>query len=333
MLKHISFVFLFFILRGLFAQTLTATQNIPENVTIGSSFIITTTINRGQINDFIEFCQPLPKGFTATEIDSKGGDFVFDKNEVKIIWRTPPPEDIYTFSFLITVPKDVSDSQKGGDGKVIYITSNNELKVFLFQIKKIKLISPKTLKKKTKSVPLEPTDSTQILVKADEAKKEEKQADDKLKERESFDKYLNSAVVVVSDNASLTQLKTKLDSGRAEINRLKAELEKINSSNLVSSTGGIVSISETNRFTNDNGKPATSGFYVVIGTFGNKGNADRFRATNVMKKGHLNAKIIQNQFTKVYNIYVLKTNNKSDAEAERIKYKPEYPDVWILKLE
>jgi type IX secretion system PorP/SprF family membrane protein len=85
-------------------------------------------------------------------------------------------------------------------------------------------------------------------------------------------------------------------------------------------------------YLDDKGKPIINGYYVVIGTFGSKENADRYKAANIMK-GHVTAKIIQNQKTKLYNIFVLKTNNKDDADTERTKYKAEYSDVWILKLE
>ncbi len=126
-----------------------------------------------------------------------------------------------------------------------------------------------------------------------------------------------------ADNtASYTALKAKSDSDKAEIKRLIS---------VVSSTVEVSS-SKTDAFIDEKGKPASEGFYVVIGAFGNKENADRFKATNIIK-GHANTKMIQNQVTKIYNIFVWKTNNKKDADSELTKYKEEYNGVWILKLE
>lgn len=175
-------------------------------------------------------------------------------------------------------------------------------------------------------------------------------------------------VVKQVDEALLAQMKVTSDSNQAQIDRLKARLAAMEASkasataqatrvsaaseatktldNLIhgssstekagapakSTAGGVVRTSESDDFSDETGKSATIGFYVVIGTFGNKENVEKFKAANIIK-GHVNTKVIQNNFTKVYRIYVLKTNNRADADAERAKYKTEYPDVWILKLE
>lgn len=99
----------------------------------------------------------------------------------------------------------------------------------------------------------------------------------------------------------------------------------------VASDAGVPSY-KTDRFADEKGEPAGNGYYVVIGSFGSKENAERFKAASIIK-GHRNTKIIQNKVTKMYNIFALKTNNKKDADLERSKYKGEYSNVWILKLE
>ena len=136
------------------------------------------------------------------------------------------------------------------------------------------------------------------------------------------------------NDALVAQLKVKAAMDQAEISRLKRENEKATETTTtipVSPTPGVRTYKTTD-FTDEKNKAVETGFYVVIGAFGNKENAERFKAANIIK-GHGNTKIIQNQVTKIYNIFVLKTNNKEDADAERNKYKVEYPSVWILKLE
>lgn len=140
----------------------------------------------------------------------------------------------------------------------------------------------------------------------------------------------------IDANALLRSVVEKDVTEQAHSSGLKTEPEKnsqIESSPVIMSTPAIkVRTLHTADFTDEAGSPANDGFYVVIGTFGNKENADRFKATNIIE-GHRNTKMIQNQVSKLYNIYVLKTNNKLDADVERAKYKGQYPSVWILKLD
>jgi hypothetical protein len=144
MLKLITSFFLFFILNVSLAQ-LIATQTVPSNVIAGASFILKITIDRGEIDGFMKFSQTLPTGFTAEDIDDKGGDFTFAKNEVKIIWLNPPKEEVYTISYEITVSEEAQGT-KNLSGKIIYITKKNERKIFGVPAKKI-IIDKPVLKK------------------------------------------------------------------------------------------------------------------------------------------------------------------------------------------
>lgn len=141
--------------------------------------------------------------------------------------------------------------------------------------------------------------------------------------------------VAVDKEVLGVQLIEKSNSDEA-IRKLDPEPEKTNKSESsqlipVASEAGVPSY-KTERFIDEKGSPAGNGYYIVIGTFGSKENADKFKAASIIK-GHRNTKIIQNKITKMYNIFALKTNNKKDADLERAKYKGEYSNVWILKLE
>lgn len=135
MIKHIAFAFLIFAFSTSFAQELTATQKLPATADPNSEFTVEITINRGQINGFMKFFQPLPEGFSATEIESKGGSFTFAENGAKIVWISPPGELTYTISYRVRVPASASGVKKLG-GKLSYI-SNNERKAFDFPVKTI----------------------------------------------------------------------------------------------------------------------------------------------------------------------------------------------------
>ena len=366
---------MFFAISFSFAQNLTATQKFPDSVTIGNSFIVTTIINGGPLIDFMEFSQPLPKGFTAKNIDSKGGDFEFTKSEVKIIWLTPPMQDTYTIKYLIQVPLNVSGKQTRS-GKIIYITSNNERKVFVLQTKKIMLINPKNAINTFNMIssakgPVRTSESDDFLgengkpisdgfyvVIATFGKKENAErcrAANVIKGhmntkiiQNQFTKVYNVFALKTNNKADadaesqkfksecpdvwILKLQNLTNDSQMQSTALSAKSAETKASNAFIPKGGVVRTTKSEYFLDEYGKPVNNGFYIVIGTFGNKENAKRLRDVNIIK-GHPNTLLIQNQVTKVYNIFVFKTNVKTEAEAESIKIKAEYPDAWTLKLE
>lgn len=138
-------------------------------------------------------------------------------------------------------------------------------------------------------------------------------------------------------DAMIAKLKVKSDTAEAEIARLKAALANLKnagpaSSNSESLTENLMRTGATNDFVDENGMSISAGFYVVIGTFSSKDNANKFKDANIIK-GYNSAAVIQNHKTKVYYVYTHKADKQADSEAEQVKYKTEYPDVWIQKLE
>ena len=139
------------------------------------------------------------------------------------------------------------------------------------------------------------------------------------------------------NQALLAQLKAQSDTNKAQMERLKAELTRLKNGGAVgehteSLTENLMRTASSNDFVDENGMSLTSGFYVVIGTFSSKENANKFKQANLIK-GYNQTQLIQNHKTKVYYVYVLKTDKQSDAETEQAKFKTEYPDVWIQQLE
>ncbi|MEO6903266.1 MAG: SPOR domain-containing protein [Bacteroidia bacterium] len=130
MLKSFVFTFITLVASNaiIVAQDLTASQIVPNTVAAGSSFTVEIKVNRGNVSGFMKFYQELPKGFTATEIDSKGGSFSSLENGVKIVWIAPPKEISYSVSYKITVPADASGA-KNLTAKYSYI-KNNERSFF-----------------------------------------------------------------------------------------------------------------------------------------------------------------------------------------------------------
>ncbi|HEX8514606.1 MAG TPA: PorP/SprF family type IX secretion system membrane protein [Bacteroidia bacterium] len=134
----------------------------------------------------------------------------------------------------------------------------------------------------------------------------------------------------------LAKLKAQADTNQAQMERLKAELQKMkngggsgNSENL---TENLMRTGLSNDFVDENGMSMNSGYYIVIGSFSSKDNANKFKEANIIK-GYRSTSVIQNHKTKVYYVYVMKTDDQKTGEAEQQKYKNEYPDVWLQKLE
>ncbi|MCW3085619.1 MAG: hypothetical protein JWP12_2985 [Bacteroidetes bacterium] len=137
--------------------------------------------------------------------------------------------------------------------------------------------------------------------------------------------------------ALLQRLKTDADSNKAQLDRMKAELTRLKNGGNIgekteSLTENLMRTASSNDFVDENGMGLTSGFYVVIGTFSSKENANKFKQANLIK-GYNQTQTIQNHKTKVYYVYVLRADKQPDAEAEQSKFKTEYPDVWIQQLE
>lgn len=137
-------------------------------------------------------------------------------------------------------------------------------------------------------------------------------------------------------DAMIAKLKVKSDTAEAEIARLKAALANLKNAPATSSseslTENLMRTGASNDFVDDNGMSISSGFYVVVGSFSSKENANKFKDANIIK-GYRSAAVIQNHKTKVYYVYTHKADKQADAEVEQVKYKTEYPDVWIQKLE
>ncbi len=152
-----------------------------------------------------------------------------------------------------------------------------------------------------------------------------------------------------ASNEELQALKTKADTNEIEIQRLKAELAQMKTERLASSTAlpdannpnkareinlteNLMRTSSSNSFVDESGLTIMGGYYIVIGSFNNKENATKFKNSNLIK-GYNKTQIIQNSGTKTYYVYSGRFEKQPDAEAELAKYKVEYNDAWVLKLE
>jgi hypothetical protein len=139
MLRKIFFTLSIFIYFSSFSQELTATVKTVGSVNSGQDFIVELTVTKPASIGFIKYFQDLPGGYSATNIESKGGDFTFADNGAKIVWVSPPIDNQYNISYKITTPENINEIISIG-GKFSYII-NNERKVFDVVLQKVSVKS------------------------------------------------------------------------------------------------------------------------------------------------------------------------------------------------
>ncbi|HEX8517010.1 MAG TPA: hypothetical protein VF868_12475 [Bacteroidia bacterium] len=111
-----------------YGQDITATLKAPSSIEPGKDLPVEITVNKAGVTGFIKYFQELPAGFTAADIDSKGGNFTYADNGAKIIWISPPADDQFTISYKITTPLSANTPISLG-GKFSYVVGN-ERKTF-----------------------------------------------------------------------------------------------------------------------------------------------------------------------------------------------------------
>jgi hypothetical protein len=123
MLKQLSIIFLILTGFSAFGQQLSATFKTASSVSPGKDLIVELTVTKPGITGFTKYFQELPTGFTATNINSEGGEFTYADNGAKIIWITPPSVDQFNMSYKIAVPSTATGSLTIG-GKFSYVIGN-----------------------------------------------------------------------------------------------------------------------------------------------------------------------------------------------------------------
>ncbi len=126
MLKYlillINSLALFFL--GLFtADGVIISAKLPDAVKPGGEFVAELSIKKGTVNGFAKLQITLPDGFTAKELESKGGTFTFENHVVKYIWTALPAEQEIIVKFNVAVDAS-QNGPKQITGKFSYITNN-----------------------------------------------------------------------------------------------------------------------------------------------------------------------------------------------------------------
>jgi len=95
---------------SLMGQEVRISMDHPQEVTAGSEFTVTVTIQKGSLTDYSRFSQDLPLGLTAANISSPNADFSFDNQRIRIIWLKLPEEDEVKVTYNILVDERLKGS-------------------------------------------------------------------------------------------------------------------------------------------------------------------------------------------------------------------------------
>ncbi|MCW3070727.1 MAG: hypothetical protein JWO44_617 [Bacteroidetes bacterium] len=128
MLKKLSLLLLVLICLPGYGQDITATIKTASAVAPGKDLTVEISVSKAGVSGFMKYFQDLPANYTATDIDSKGGNFTNADNGAKIIWISPPSSDQFTMTYKIAVPQGASGTISVG-GKFSYVVGN-ERKTF-----------------------------------------------------------------------------------------------------------------------------------------------------------------------------------------------------------
>lgn len=124
MVKNLFLSVLCLLFSSAIAQDVTITQTVPASATAGQTIDVACTLSKGpNVGSFAKFQLDLPAGFKAEGGDTKGGNFTFENNRMKIVWVSLPGENNFNFSYKIIAPANAS-----GDVKIapefFYLESN-----------------------------------------------------------------------------------------------------------------------------------------------------------------------------------------------------------------
>jgi cell division septation protein DedD len=84
-------------------QDVEITINHPSQVRAGEDFLVTVTIQKGDLTDYSRFSQDLPLGLTATNVSSPNADFSFDNQRIRVIWLKLPDNPEVSVSYRVQV--------------------------------------------------------------------------------------------------------------------------------------------------------------------------------------------------------------------------------------
>ena len=84
-----------------FFSQVSVTSNLPNEISANASFEAEVKINKGAVSNFAKYQIDVPKGYSVSSIDVKGGNFTFENQRAKIVWVSLPSDAEFAVKFKI----------------------------------------------------------------------------------------------------------------------------------------------------------------------------------------------------------------------------------------
>jgi cell division septation protein DedD len=96
----------------------------PATVTAGE-FIVEVILGKDALTGFAKYQDVLPRGFSATPIETRNASFSFSDQKVKFVWMSIPPQSEFRISYRVKVPRDIT-GQFFINGEFSYVEIDGE---------------------------------------------------------------------------------------------------------------------------------------------------------------------------------------------------------------
>lgn len=94
--------------------------NAPVTASLGTEFTVELTIAKEGENGFCKLEQMLPVGFIATEVETVGAVFIFEKQTAKFIWLNIPNNNTIKVKYKVKVDPGTDVGKVTLTGKFSY---------------------------------------------------------------------------------------------------------------------------------------------------------------------------------------------------------------------
>jgi hypothetical protein len=101
--------------------------NAPEKAKVNGEFTVELTLNKEGESGFCKLEHVIPEGFIASEVESNGSVFVFEKQTVKFIWLKIPANNQVKVKYKVKVDSSVVPGKFALAGSFAY-TENKKVK-------------------------------------------------------------------------------------------------------------------------------------------------------------------------------------------------------------
>ncbi|MCB0431091.1 MAG: hypothetical protein H6585_10950 [Flavobacteriales bacterium] len=116
--------------------TIEASRRLSDTeIQPGSEFTVTVEISKSQVAGYAKLQETLPKGYSASQIETQGAIFSFVDQDVKFLWMNLPDQDHFTVSYKVKTPAKMNAGDKI-DGAFTFM-ENEESKKYVIATSEI----------------------------------------------------------------------------------------------------------------------------------------------------------------------------------------------------